>query len=133
MYKIVNEERLKEVYQTVLDRGNIFTGYEKGVSEHQVILIKAIITALKENNIKVVLFSTPHPKYYLEKIGDSNIEIFTSALNKISEELDVTVYHLNDKYSDLKIWADINHVSMDEISMIYSSDLAKIILDEIKS
>lgn len=133
MYKIIGEELLKIGYRTMFEKGDVFTGYKTKVSDNAVFILKEVITKLKENNIKVVLFSVPYPKYFLEKTGDSNIEIFTSALNKLSEELDVKVYHLNDKYADLNIWADPIHVSTGETAMIYSSDLAQIILDEIKS
>jgi len=110
-----------------------FISNQTRLSDPEVIAMKSIISTLKENNIQVILFSVPYPKISLYKLDDTDIEIFTSTLEEISDEFDVKVYHFYDKYADLNIWADPIHVSMNQKSIIYSSDMAKIILDEIKS
>jgi len=80
----------------------------------------------------VILFSVPYPSVYLEKISESDIEIFTSRLEKISKENNLEVYHLYDKYAELNIWWDGTHVSMANTTSTYSLDVAKIILQEIE-
>jgi len=132
MNRIVDEERIMKMYQIYLKQGRAFTGYEPGKDIDDQTL-KKIITDLKKNDIKVILFSTPIPRYYLDRISDSDIEIFTSALDQIADELDVKVYHFYDKYADMNIWYDLRHVSMNKTANIFSSDIAEIISNEIES
>jgi len=131
--EILGEKMLKQGYQRKVLEGTMFTGYGIGGTELEVNTLKKIITMLKENNIEVVLFNIPYPKFYLDNVDNSDIEIFTSTLDEISNEFDVNVYHFYDKYADLKIWNNINHVSTSKKSIIFSQDLAEIILLEIKS
>ena len=130
---IATENKMQIDYNRRIAQENIFKDYGIGGTDIEINALKEIITTLKKNNIKVVLFSTPYPKFYLDKIDNSDIEIFTSALDEISNEFDVNVYHFYDKYADLKIWSDLTHISMQKSSMFYSPDLAEIILQEIKS
>jgi len=111
----------------------LFTGYDNGVSGTNLNTIKKIISTLQENNIKVILISVPYTRTFLDHLDDDSIEIFTSSMKEISDEFDVEVYHFYDKYADLKIFRDSVHISMNKKSIIFSSDMAKIILDEIKS
>ncbi len=112
---------------------SLFTGYDNRVSDSKVNTLKRIIFTLQENNIKVILISQPYTRIFLEHVDNDSIEIFTSTMKEISDEFDVEVYHFYDKYADLLIFHDPIHVSMNKKSIIYSSDMAKIILDEIKS
>jgi len=110
-----------------------FTGYDNGVSDSVVNTLKRIISTLQENNIKVILISQPYTRTFLDHVDNDSIESFTSIMKEISDEFDVEVYHFYDKYADLPIFHDPIHIAMNKKSIIYSSDLAKIILDEIKS
>jgi len=132
MYEISDEKALNRqlLFETAV--GNVFTGYENKKENFEANDLKKIITFLQDNNLKVVLFTVPHPRMYLDTLDDSDLEIFTSVLDEISDEFDVPVYHFYDKYADLNIWDDFNHVSLHENGIIYSSDFAKIILSEIE-
>jgi len=110
-----------------------FTSYDTGVSDLEVNMLKRIISTLEKNNIKVVLFSPPYSQLYFDHVDNASIEIFKTIMEDISDEFEVEFYNFHDKYADLLIWHDPIHVSMNKKSIIYSSDMAKIILDEIKS
>ena len=94
--------------------------------------LKEIIKKLQENNIKVVLFKTPHHKYYIENIPESALKDYDTILNEISKELNVDVYDYFDKYADMPIWVDLEHVSYNEKYSIYTEDVTEMILLEIK-
>ena len=110
-----------------------FTSYDTGVSNLEINSLKKIISTLEKNNIKVVLFSPPYSQLYFDHIDNASIEIFKSNMEDISDEFEIEYYNFYDKYVDLFIWHDPIHVSMNKKSIIYSSDMAKIILDEINS
>lgn len=94
------------------------------------IALKKIIAALQKNNIKVILFTTPHNSAYLDAMRDSEKQAYSSILKNISKEYDVKIYSLEDKYADLNIWSATDHVSYTKDALIYSDDVAKIILTE---
>lgn len=130
-YEVNNESVLKQQYEQFAKKNKNFIVYgnEENINSDD---LEEIIFSLKKNNISVILFSVPYPSVYLEKISESDIEIFTSILEKISKENDLKVYHLYDKYAELNIWRDIRHVSMTNTTSTYSLDVAKIILQEIE-
>jgi len=74
----------------------------------------------------------PYPRVFLDTLDDSDFEIFTSVLDDISDEFEVPVYHLYDKYADMNIWTDFTHISLNKTAIIYTSDLAQIISSEIE-
>ena len=94
--------------------------------------LKEIIKKLQENNIKVVLFKTPHHRYYIENVPESALKDYDTVLDEVSKELNVDVYDYFDKYADMPIWIDLEHVSYNEKSSIYTDDVTKMILLEIK-
>ena len=98
-----------------------------------VIALKKIISEFHKNDIHVVLFVTPYNKYHLEQMTNYETESFNSVLQNISSESNITIYSLYDKYSDLPVWRDIDHISGSKNGTIYSNDIAKIILNEIES
>ncbi len=53
-------------------------------------------------------------------------------MDKISDKHGVKIYDLHEKYTDLDIWADLVHVAYHSDAMIYTDDVAEIILQEIK-
>ena len=94
--------------------------------------LKEIIKKLQENDIKVVLFKTPHHRYYIENVPESALKDYDGVLYKIFKELNVEVYDFFEKYADMPIWVDLEHVSYNENSSIYTDDVTKMILLEIK-
>jgi len=45
----------------------------------------------------------------------------------------MTIYLLRDKYVDLPIWNDNHHIATNPKALIFSQDIAKIILNETRS
>jgi len=86
---------------------------------------------LQDNEIKVVLFIIPHAEAILEQISDSDYTLFNSTMQNISNEYDVPVYSLLENYRSMKVWWGTYHITPSEEGIIYSQDVAKIILDEI--
>ena len=54
-------------------------------------------------------------------------------LDEISSEFDIPIYNFTNNYASLDIWADPSHVAFNKNSIIYSDDIAKMILKEIDS
>ena len=88
-----------------------------------------IIEKLQENNIKVVIFSTPLYKTLYQAAYPCLIDDFEIFLDGFSKNYDVPIYHFHDKYMDLDIWRDRNHIIYGQT--IYSVNIAEIILQEI--
>jgi len=130
MNEIRDEKFLIKNLQNRIVSGPFFSGYDSDGYDPNGDL-KKIISELKNNDIEVILFSTPHSRIYLDKIDSADIEIFEAAFQKISDEFDVKVYHFYDKYADLNVWSDPSHVSTNQKAAIFSTDIANIILNEI--
>jgi len=99
----------------------------------QVIAINDIVNILQKNGIKIVFFTTPHSTIYLDALPNYNKEIYEDILYKIENEYGSKVYRLHDKYTQLDIWSDAIHIAYNPYSIIYSDDIAQIILNEIGS
>jgi len=127
-YSVATAKELELIYQQ-----NIWAGIKEPNSDKSVTSLNQIISKLKENNIKTVIVTNPSPKYELEFIGNHDIEIFEQTLENISNENSINLHFLHKKYADLLIFQGGNHVTLNKIGLIYSEDVAKIILKEIES
>jgi len=94
--------------------------------------LKAIIKELKNNEIEVVIFTIPLPQVFLDKVSNSDKELFTDTLHDISQEFDVQVYRLDEKFSDMDIWRDYWHVTKSEKGLVYGKEIVQIIKNEIE-
>jgi len=94
--------------------------------------LEKIIKTNKEKGIEMVIFHPPLHKYYLNLISDESKENFKNIMDKISNEHGIEIYDLHEKYIDLNIWSDLVHVAYNPDSMIFTDDITKIILEEIK-
>jgi len=92
--------------------------------------LEKIIETLQQNNVIVILFSTPHHTFYTDLISDSDKNSFDLILKELSQKYDLEVYYLENKYSTLNIWVGTNHIAHNPNSMIYSEDISKMILKE---
>ena len=99
---------------------------------HQIVALKEMLTKLKENNIDVVLFTTPHSKYYIDSLEESNKQDFDLILKNISDEISVPLYNFHYKYHDENIWYDNQHIVFGGAEIKYNQDFGKIIQQEIK-
>ncbi len=93
--------------------------------------LKKIIERLQNNDIKVIVFTTPTPEVILEKISLSDQKIFISTFEEISEDYNLKTYFLHEKYSDKKIWSDPIHVTLGPEGMIYTKEMLEIIKNDV--
>jgi len=87
-----------------------------------------IIKKLKDEKINVIIFVVPLHKDYVKLIGEEEKATFDKLLNDIHEEFDVKIYDFQDKYYELPIWNDLRHVAYNTNSIVYSDDIANLIL-----
>ena len=115
---------IREIYGIPNSRG-----LDVSDSNKQVVALQKIIQKLEENNIKVKLFSIPQHKDVLESLSESEISSFENMLIKNSTS---DVYFLHEKYSEMNIWRESFHIAVHPDASIYTDDIHKIILKEIK-
>jgi len=96
--------------------------------------MKKILKNFKESNIQIILFITPHHEIYLNDMSDKDKNTFFAIIEDLKNEFNIKVYDLHDKYSDKNIWWDATHIARNAPGgLIYSEDIAKIVLEEIKN
>jgi len=93
--------------------------------------LNKMVSVFKKNDVKVILFVPPFSQSYLNAVGDEDIRGFLTALEKFSNENELPLYDLHDKYVNLNIWADVQHVAQNPQVVVYSDDVAKIIFKEL--
>ena len=94
--------------------------------------LRKLISKFQENNIEVVIFITPYTKIYLNYIGEFEAANLLQFLEKLSIEKNVKFYSLLDNYTELEIWHDYSHVAKNPATLIYSNDVAEIILQNLE-
>jgi len=100
--------------------------------EREIESLKEIIIKLKENDIKVVLIKVPYSRVALDQIPENFKEAYDKLSSQMSEEFNVPIYDLTYKYADLPIWFQDGHVAYKKDAIIFSQDVAEIILGEIE-
>lgn len=94
--------------------------------------LKQIIYKLKENNIKIILFTTPQHKYFYDLVDKSEKIAFEKILVDITEHTGLEIHSFTEKYSDLEIWRNPTHIVVSKSSSIFSNDTANLILEELR-
>jgi len=120
-----------ELYDLIpFDGGNlkIIPSYNEN---HQAFFLDIILEKFDNAGIKVVLFVTPSTQIYLDSIPFEKKETFYSIIQILSQKFDLQVYDLSQRYSDLQIFYNLNHVAINPKSSIYSNDISSIILEEL--
>lgn len=97
------------------------------------IALKQIIDKLKENNIKIIIFTTPQHKYYLDLVSENEKKSFDLILDDLRNSTGLQIYSLTDKYSELDVWRNPTHIVVSKSKSVYSDDISQIILREIDS
>jgi len=87
---------------------------------------------LHDAEIKIVIFTTPRHQLWWDGLYENDKEAFFKITDNISNNYDVKIYFLHNKYSDLDIWNDSHHITMHPDGMIYSKDVAEILVKEMK-
>jgi len=94
--------------------------------------LKEIIDELHKNQIKVIIIVPPHSKPLLDIYPYETKQEFYSKLETLGIEKSVKIFNFLEEYSNHEIWSNLDHVSINPKSMIYSNDIAKIVIKEIK-
>ena len=92
-----------------------------------------IIKTLQEEEINVVIFTTPLNRLYLDELSESTEKSLKYILNDISEKYGITIYEFEERYSDLNIWNNVDHIAYNNKSLIFSDEIAEMVLQEIIS
>ena len=92
--------------------------------------INTIISELQSNEIKVVIFTTPLHKLYIESLSDSQKEQFNKLLKDLTKKYNIEIYKFEEKYSELNVWQDPGHISYYENITIYNEGIASMIIKE---
>lgn len=108
--------------QNILNDFCFHTNYELG-SIQKIALEKTLYT-LNKNNIKIVLFVTPHDKFFLKMLSNDEKTNFEFTLNELSNKYSIPIYSLIDKYHGMPVWNHFNHIAMNQSALIYSYDIA---------
>ena len=101
-------------------------------TSENIIALNKIVNILQENKIKVVLITNPYSDVQLQKIPDNEINKFENFFDTFSKENNINSYFLHEKYSKLDIWRDPSHIAIHPDTKIYTDDITKIIIKEIK-
>lgn len=94
--------------------------------------LKKIITHLQENNIKIILFTTPQHKYVYDLVATSEKQAFEKIIVELEKSNNLEIHRFTEKYSDLEIWRNPTHIVVSKSASIFSDDIAKLILKELK-
>ena len=93
--------------------------------------LRELIERLQDENIKVVTFSTPIHKKLYDIASPCGIYDFEKFLQTLSADYGISHYNLHDQYLEDDIWRDDQHIVHGERGIIYSEDLARVIITEI--
>lgn len=104
---------------------------KSNIENTQVQALNKIISELEKNNIKIIIFITPHNKFYLDSLSVDTKEKFNLLVDELSENHNIKIFNLSDSYDNLEIWRSVNHISHNPKSLIYSEDIAKMIMSEL--
>ena len=91
-----------------------------------------IIKKIQETDIKLIIISMPHTKYYINSITEYNQKQYDPILNIFEEQYSIPLYQFNEKYFDENIWNANDHIAIGK-NILPNIDLSNIILNEIDS
>jgi hypothetical protein len=126
--KIISENELKRQLLIVLPEPSKI---QINLENENVKKFYSIIKKLHENKIKTVIFTTPVHDIYLNEISDTSINTFNDIKKEISEKNNIKIYDFENRYSELEIWNNLDHIAYNKKSIIFSDEIANIIIKEI--
>lgn len=103
------------------------------LDNYQIQNLKKMIEVFKQNNIEFVIIINPLHRYYLDLIPIDVKNSFEETMDSISKKYDVKIYDLSEKYAELPIWRNWDHVAYNQTALIFTEDVSKIIIKEIES
>ncbi len=135
---VLNDEELRDLYARQCEENDrrcslSYDPINPPEKNENFTALKEIIKTLKKNDIQLIVYSSPLGKHYLDSMRESDKQIFATFLSTISNEFDVPVYRLHDKYTSEQIWYDNSHFALGKSEILPNVDIGHIILDEIKN
>jgi hypothetical protein len=91
--------------------------------------MKKIISKLQEHDIKIVILENPSASNLHHVISTAQKDSFQQILDDLGNMPNIKIYDFKNKYSELNIWKDRTHVAYSKEGMIFSKDIAKIIIN----
>jgi len=91
--------------------------------------LESIIEELIKNDIEIIVLVTPHHSRYLEIIPNNEIADFNAFLTDIKNKHNIKIINLQEKYSELPIWTNWQHIVFHSNATLYYEDIAKGILE----
>ena len=101
--------------------------YDFSDNNKQIISFKKIINEFKNNEIKLIVFSTPYQK---STANENDVKLFEKMLEAYSKKYDFPIYFLHDKYGEMEIWRDGIHIAINKDTQIYTKDVLKMLIQE---
>lgn len=111
----------------------VTTWDDVNIKNKNICALFTMISKFQDHKIKVVVFTTPLQKYYIESLSDSQKKSFESLKEDLVKIYGIKIYEFEEKYSELNIWGDFEHVSTHNNVTKYSSDIGEMIKMEIGS
>lgn len=96
-----------------------------------VIALKKTIDILQENNIQVMIFTTPYHKLFYEMSPNYDQKAFNVIIEDLTKSTNTKINFLHSKYNNTQIWHAHDHLVVNKNSTFYSEDIARIILSEL--
>jgi len=128
--KILNHTQMLAIANSNEHR---FKGSFRITDNPSILALEKIIDVLSENEIKTVIVFMPRPQEFIDTIPKRDLENYLLFIDKIKTTTPAHVYSLFDDYSNLEIFLDPSHVASTPEGLIYSIDVAEIILKEIET
>jgi len=127
--KIIHQNELKRQLLTVLpDPKKIQV---ESQNNEEIEKFHKILRELQSEGISVIIFTTPINPIYLDEIENSTKISFNNELKNISEEYDIKIYNFENNYADLEIWNNLDHIAYNKKSIIFSDDIANMVIKEV--
>ncbi len=108
-----------------------FTAINPPQKNKNVIALKKTIGMLQDNNIQVMIFTTPYNKLFYEISPNYDQNAFNAITDDITQDTNIKINFLHNKYNDTQIWQAHDHLVVNKNSTFYSEDISKIILSEL--
>jgi len=106
------------------------TWNDQNITYQNICALDSIISQLHSSGIKIILFTSPLHKYYLESLSDSQKNQFSQLQKEITTKHKITIYDFEEKYNGLNIWDDSSHISNHKNVTIFNEEIAKMIIKE---
>lgn len=119
-------------YHTLIESELHFSSPVQPLSTSHMENFQKIIQKFHENDIEVIIFTTPHHRTYLENIPASHQELLTSLISNTTNNFSISSHDFTNRYQDLEIWRNPTHVALNTESLIYSDHVASMIISEIE-